>query len=351
MGALDGLRVLDLTWNLPGPYATSILASMGADVVKVEPPRGDPARHTEPLFSMLNAGKRSVVLDLRAGVEDLRALVERADVLVEGFRPGVMARLGCGPDVARAWNPRLVWCSISAYGQDGPRAKEPGHDLNAQALAGLAWLERDAADRPRETVLPVADLSASQAAVSAILGALYARERTGEGTVLDVAMTDAATDWARIWGEGVDLAGPARRRPGARLLGPLVRRLERVKLYALPSYGLFPCRDGRWLALGVVDEDPFWKGLCTALRIPGSELKLPGRILLGPALRPLVALRLRTRDRADWLRRLGDAGVPATPVHDPADARQEPQLAGRARERGGRAPALGEHTAEILARW
>ena len=339
MGALDGVRVLDLTWNLPGPYATSILASMGADVVKLEPPRGDPARHTEPLFSMLNAGKRSVMLDLRADLHRMQALVERADVLVEGFRPGVLARLGCGPDVARAWNPRLVWCSISAYGQDSPRSREPGHDLNAQALSGLSWLERDAVGRPREMVLPVADFSAAQAAVSAILAALYARERTGEGAILDVAMTDAATTWARIWGQGVDLAGAARRQPGAHLLGPLVRRLERVKLYALPSYGLFACRDGLWLALGVVDEDAFWKALCATLKIPGSELKMPGRILLGPALKPLVALRLRTHDRATWLARLAAAGVPATPVlsHAPRDV-----VPG---------PGLGAHTAEVLAGW
>jgi crotonobetainyl-CoA:carnitine CoA-transferase CaiB-like acyl-CoA transferase len=139
---LSGIRVLDLTQNLPGPYATLTLASLGAEVVKIEPPKGDPARHIQPLFSMLNQGKKSVVLDLRddGAKAALRRLVEQSDVLVEGFRPGVMARLGCSPEAALSWNPRLVWCSISAWGRSGPLATAAGHDVNVQAMTGLCWL-------------------------------------------------------------------------------------------------------------------------------------------------------------------------------------------------------------------
>ena len=157
-GPLAGVKVLDFTWNLPGPYATARLVSLGATVWKIEPPRGDPAREVGALFDWLNQGKQSVVLDLKddASRRHIEALITSADVLVEGFRPGVMQRLGCGPDRARALNPGLVWCSISAFGQEGPARGVPGHDLNLQALSGLCHLERDRRGRPRPTVLPVA---------------------------------------------------------------------------------------------------------------------------------------------------------------------------------------------------
>ena len=143
---LSGLKVLDFSQNLPGPYATFLLACWGADVIKVEPPKGDPARFMEPFFSMVNRGKRSVVLDLRdeRSRSAVEALVRWADVLVEGFRPGVMDRLGCGFARAKELNPRIVYCSISAYGQEGPMRDHPGHDLNLQATSGVCHLERDA---------------------------------------------------------------------------------------------------------------------------------------------------------------------------------------------------------------
>ena len=260
-----------------------------------------------------------------------------------------------------------MWCSISAYGQTGPRSRDPGHDLNAQALSGLAWLERDANGKPGENVLPVADFSSGLAAVSGILAALLQRERTGVGVILDVAMTDAALGWAQLWGEGVDLAASANawigRSPiAAALSGSLLERLQRDKLYNLPSYGLFACRDKQWIALGVVDEDPFWRALCGELRLPFGRLRMSGRVLWGPAIRRIVALRLRTHDRAHWLTRLGAAGVPVTPVLDPVQARQEPQFSTRFDAAGvakgpvpggqpvvGRSPGLGEHTAQVLA--
>ncbi len=368
-GPLTGIEVLDLSLNLPGPYATSILRSLGASVTKIEPPRGDPARHMGELFDLVNRGKKSVVLDLKRDPDQahLRSLVARADVLVEGFRPGVMARLGCGAAEALAQNPRLIWCSISAFGATGPRSGEPAHDLNTQALSGLCWLERDAAERPRPTVLPTADLGVALAAVAGINAALLGRARTGRGAILDAAMVDPAASFAAIWSRGVDPGAtaraqfPANARPVAR---SFLRRLSRERLYALPHYGLFRCRDGAWLAIGVVDEDHFWRRLCAMLGIPGlGRLKLPMRMALGGMIRPLVAARVRSANRATWLARAGEADLPLTPVLSPDEARHDPQLAARgvfssdgtprAPVPGSSAiedpaPALGAHTAEVL---
>ena len=292
---LAGLKVLDFSQNLPGPYATFLLAGWGAEVIKVEPPKGDPGRFMEPFFSMVNRGKRSVVLDLRAPESRpaVEALIRWADVLVEGFRPGVMQRLGCGFERARELNPRIVYCSISAYGQGGPLRDHPGHDLNLQALSGVCHLERDAEGEPRGTMLPIADLSSSLLAVSGICAALADRR---EARYLDVAMADGVLSWSSVWGRGVDLASNARRglgsgpieersevtvgRPRRAFAGggvpapsgatnvivevltrPLVAFLERAKLYAMPHYGVFRARCGRWLTLGIVDEGHFWKAL------------------------------------------------------------------------------------------
>lgn len=371
---LRGLRVLDLSLNLPGPYATFILASLGAEVVKLEPPRGDPARNARPFFDMINRGKRSVVLDLREpeSREPMRALVRRSDVLLEGFRPGVMEGLGWGYAAARDENPRLVYCSISAYGQDGPRAREPGHDLNLQALSGVSHLERSAGGAPRRTLLPIADLSTSLAAVAAICAALVARERDGVGQHLDVAMADAVLSWSTLWGVGLDMAGQARRQfaraPGGRALvavaRPFLSMLERQRLYAIPHYGVFVARDGRYLALGIVDEQHFWRRLCEELGLGRwSRLPLPARIASGPLLRRLIARRLGARGRDEWLSRLIEAGVPVTPVLGPEEARGEAQFVARdlfdrhgyvrapvpgSVHVSGTAPDLGEHTAEVL---
>ncbi|MEQ1505263.1 MAG: CoA transferase, partial [Myxococcota bacterium] len=194
---LDGIVVVDLTWNLPGPYASLILASLGAEVIKVEPPRGDPARSMPKLFATLNRGKRGVTVDLttEAGKARLNALLAGADVVLEGFRPGVADRLGCGAAEVRARHPRIVYCSISTWGQTGPLRDLPGHDLNAQALSGVCHLGRDAAGHPHGLPLPVADLSAAMSAVASITAALVGRAADGQGRTLDVAMLDGAVSW------------------------------------------------------------------------------------------------------------------------------------------------------------
>ena len=369
---LEGLEVLDFSQNLPGPYATFLLSSWGANVVKVEPPKGDPARFIEPFFSMVNRGKRSIELDLRdpESRPALEALVRRADVLVDGFRPGVMTRLGCDWPQARELNPRLIYCSISAFGQSGPLRKHPGHDLNLQAISGVCHLERDAEGTPRGTMLPIADLSSSLVAVASITAALHARERTGEGTYLDVAMSDAVLSWANVWGVGVDFAATTEKQLEsggliAKLItAPLIEHLERLKLYAMPQYQVYQCKDKRHLSLGVVDERHFWRSLCEVLDLgPMARLPMAGLIAAGPVLRPLIARRLRKRNAADWCERLRAAGIPASPVLSPKEAVEEAQVRSRGLvdERGwvrsplphaghlsSPPPARGEHTEAIL---
>jgi len=369
---LEGLKVLDFTQNLPGPYATFLLASWGAEVIKVEPPKGDPGRFIKPFFSMVNRGKRSVVLDLRDGASRpaLEGLVKWADVLVEGFRPGVMTRLGCDYEAARALNPSILYCSISAFGQQGPLRDHPGHDLNLQSLGGVCHMERDAKGEPRYSMLPIADLSSSLLAVSGICAALAARRETGEGAYLDVAMADGVVSWANLWGLGVDLAGDAEKQLGGggpavqALTRPLLEFLDRVKLYAMPHYGVFRCRDGAYLSLGIVDETHFWKALCDELDLaPLAKVPLPARIAAGPALRPLVARRLRKRPRDEWLARFERAGVPASAVVRPDEVAGLPQVKARGMvdARGwarsplpgavfpdAEAPERGEHTDQVL---
>lgn len=369
---LAGLRVLDFTQNLPGPYATFMLASLGAEVIKIEPPRGDPGRNIGPFFELINRGKKSIVLDLRDGAnaDVLESLVKSADILIEGFRPGVMGRLGCDPETARRWNDKLIYCSISAFGQEGPRRAEPGHDLNLQALTGVCYLERDESGNPRGSLLPVADMSSSLVAVAAICAAVA----KGEGTTIDVAMADAVLSWAHIWGQGIDLGAPVReigeRGGGARIAAGFARRtllagLDRMKLYAMPHYSVYRCRDGRHIALGIVDEKHFWKALCQVLGLGGlARIPLPARTATGPVLRRVIGLRLRTRTLDDWMQRMIEAGVPATPCLTPSEAAREPQFVARgmvgshgqvrsplpgAAHLNGSAPTLGEHTESVLA--
>jgi crotonobetainyl-CoA:carnitine CoA-transferase CaiB-like acyl-CoA transferase len=369
-GPLTGVRVLDWTQQLPGPYAAWNLAALGAEVVKVEPPRGDAARRVGALFDVVNGGKQSVALDLRDPADQarFRGLVGAVDVVIEGFRPGVAARLGCDPAWAVATHPRLIWCAISAFGQVGPAAATPGHDLNAQALAGLPWLERSAGGAPRPSVLPVADFGAAATAVSAILAALVARERTGRGALLDVAMSDTVAHWAQVWGQGADLATPAEaalrrwigRSAARRWLAPLAR----TRLYALPAYGVFRCADGAWLAVGIVDEPHFWRALCRALGLRGlGRLGLGAQLLTGRLVRPVVAARLATRGRAHWLAVLEAADVPVSPVLSLDEVRAHPQLGPRgwtatgalrppipgASAPQGPGPALGAHDAPWIA--
>jgi crotonobetainyl-CoA:carnitine CoA-transferase CaiB-like acyl-CoA transferase len=293
---LAGLRVLDLSIWRPGPYATQLLAEIGADVLKIEPPGGDPMRIYPELFASLSANKRSIVLDLKDDADRAHALelAASADVVIEGFRPGVVARLGVGYDDVRAVNPSVVYCSLSGMGQTGGLALAPAHDLNYQAWAGALCPD---GGEPITGRLPIADLSGGMAAAFAICAALVRRARTGAGEYIDVAMADVLATWtgaATPRAEGADL--------GAR---------------GVPGYGIFATSDGRHLALSIISEDHFWKALCTVLGLDDArDLSFVERTAELDDLQARIADAIAQHDRDPLVGRLLAADVPAAAVLD-----------------------------------
>lgn len=296
-GLLPGVRVLDLSIWRPGPYATQLLVELGADVVKIEPPGGDPMRVFPTLFAVLNAGKRSAAVDLK-DTEQHDAVVELAsdaDVVVEGFRPGVVRTLGVDDSSIRRVNPSVVYCSISGYGQDSPLADLPGHDVNYQAWAG-ALEPRTDADAPVVPRPPIADLAGGAYAALAVCAALLRRARTGEGESIDVSMTDVLASWT---GAVPPLTLPDGQEVGGQVAG----------------YGTFRTADGGWVALGVISEDHFWTALTRALGLDDAAgLSFVERLALGAQLDARIAEAIAVRKRDDLVRDLAAAGVPASPV-------------------------------------
>lgn len=366
--ALSGIRVLDLAPLLPGAFATMWLGDLGADVIKIEAPGGDFTRwlgdESEdggglgPYFAAVNRNKRSVVLDLKTedGQAALHELAAAADVLVEGFRPGVMARLGADYATLRAANPRLIYCSISGFGQEGSRRSVPGHDLTYLALAGVLGFNRGGDGQPHPLPVQVADIGAgTMPALTAILAALFHRERSGEGQFIDVAMLDGALSWLYF-------------------LLPLARRADMAEAgqgmltgQAL-CYNIYETADGRHLAVGAL-EPHFWAAVCEAIGRPD----LAG---LGLNPQPGAAERLaevraifRSRSLADWLHRLDEERTACAPVCTLEEALADPIIAARGLIREGETPQiafparlsatpaairrppprLGEHTEEILS--
>jgi len=262
MQPLSGIVVLDFTTLLPGPLATLMLAEAGAEVIKIERPGGEDMRHYEPrfdgesaMFAQLNRGKKSLVLDLKSAQarDKLMPLIERADVLVEQFRPGVMARLNLGYDAVKAINPKLVYCSITGYGQSGPRAGEAGHDLNYIGNTGLLALNPGPADRPVVPPALIADIAGGTLpAVTNILLALRQRDRTGEGCHLDIAMTDAMFTFASHALATGHATGTFPGMGGARLTG------------GSPRYQLYPTKDGPLVCCAAL-EQRFWEPFTAAI--------------------------------------------------------------------------------------
>ena len=278
---LSGIRVLDLTRLLPGPVATRHLADMGADVVKIEDTgAGDYAREMGPLhegtsvfFRLANRNKRGMRLELKnpKGCEVFLRLAKKADVVVEGFRPGVMARLGLGYDALAAVNPRLVYCSITGYGQDGPYADRAGHDINYIGYAGVGD-QIGTAEAPVVPNFQIADLlGGALTSVMGILAALIDSKSSGRGRHVDVAMTDAVFAHAILPLLGYLEHGKAARR-GTGMLGG-----------GLPCYNVYRTRDGRWMAVGAL-ERKFWETLCDILGCPELKGK---HIVYGEEARPV----------------------------------------------------------------
>jgi crotonobetainyl-CoA:carnitine CoA-transferase CaiB-like acyl-CoA transferase len=332
---LRGIKILDFSIWRPGPTATSLLASLGADVLKVEPPGGDPMRYYEGLFAEINAGKRSVVLNLKDSPGRGRALelARRADVVVEGFRPGVMTRLGLDDGAVRASNPKVVYCSISGYGQQGPRAGLPGHDVNYQAWAGALTPDGGLGAMP---TLPAADLASSTTAAFGICAALLGRVSSGQGTYLDVAMADVMATWTGR-------------------VGPQGRRDPAPERPPVPGYGLFVTADNRQISLGVVNEQAFWSGLCQELGLEDvAGLDFEARSARGAELQKDVGAAIATREREGLVQALAAVGVPVAPVlsrDEMVASTPYPLFPIRLAlpERPGPVPALDEHRGQGFA--
>ncbi|HEV2236981.1 MAG TPA: CaiB/BaiF CoA-transferase family protein [Ktedonobacterales bacterium] len=367
---LHGLRVLDLTRLLPGPYAGHMLAELGADVIKVEDPaQGDGARATAPFaashavgFAAINAGKRSIALNLKApaGREVLLRLVDGADILLEGFRPGTLARLGLAHDTLLARNPRLIVCALTGYGQDGPYRLRAGHDLNYMGYAGLLAQLARPGEAPHAPGMQIADVAGGALmAVIGMLAALVARGVSGRGQVVDVAMLDGCMALAPR-DMAFAAAGVGETDPGAgRLNG------------ALPCYHTYATADGRAVTLAAL-EAKFWAEFCRRVGRPDLEPRqAPDDDREREATIAELAALFRTRTRDEWVALLGDTDSCVGPVNTLAEARADPQVRARGlllastdgapRVRAvprmsaapspalGPAPALGEHTAAVLA--
>ena len=340
MRPLEGLFVLDFTTLLPGPMATLLLAEAGADVLKIERPGGEEMRHYAPRwgresvnFALLNRGKKSLALDLKepAARDRLRPLLERADVLVEQFRPGVMARLGLDYESVSDINPRLVYCSITGYGQTGPKRDVAGHDLNYIGDAGLLALSMGDSARPVVPPALIADIAGgAYPAVLNILLTLRERERTGRGRRLDIAMADSLFPFL-YWAVGQGLA-----------TGTWPGNGDSLVTGGTPRYRLYPTRDGRVVAAAPI-EQRFWEVFCDVIGLE-PELRDDARDPAATAAR--VAEIVRGADAETWRARFTGRDCCCSIVADVREAMADPHF----RERGlfahvlvnedGRIPAL-----------
>jgi crotonobetainyl-CoA:carnitine CoA-transferase CaiB-like acyl-CoA transferase len=343
---LAGIRVVDFSMFVPGPFATAMLADLGAEVTKVEMPGGDPGRGYVPVqFETENRNKRSLALDLKnpAAKEIVHRLVGQADVVVEGFRPGVAKRLSIDFESLKKSNPKLIGCSISGYGQTGPWRERPGHDVNYVAAAGALAFPGQWLKPPARSSLPVADMGGGAFAAVAILAALH----EGKGAYLDLSLFESAFFWAAM-------------RHG---LDPEVD----PRAHIFPVNDVFETQDGKRLTLGILEEH-FWGNFVKLVPELGEERfsNDSSRRKNGDALSRLLERVMKEKTAADWLKLCDANDVPVDLCVTPGEAARHPQLVERqATERGyakfpvwangrrggairRRTPKLGEHTREIL---
>jgi crotonobetainyl-CoA:carnitine CoA-transferase CaiB-like acyl-CoA transferase len=330
MSPLDGLTVVDLTRVLSGPYCTMMLGDMGARVIKVEQPgRGDDTRAWGPpfvgkesaYFLSINRNKESLTLDLKqAGARRvLESLLDRADVIVENFRPGTMDRLGFGYDTVAKRLPRIIYCSISGFGHTGPRREEPGYDAVIQAEAGLMSITGAADGPPFRLGVAIADIVSGMFAAQGVAFALLARERTGRGQHVDVGMLDA-TAALLTYQAGIYFA-----------TGSTPGRLGNRHPTIVP-YETFQAADGEFVV--AVGNDEQWRRFCAVLAAPALEgderfASNRGRVSNYETLRPLLVEKLRARTRAAWVKELKAAGVPCGSVREVAEVLKDEQLIAR----------------------
>jgi crotonobetainyl-CoA:carnitine CoA-transferase CaiB-like acyl-CoA transferase len=371
--SLEGIRVLDMTQVMAGPYAAMLLADLGAGVIKLEPPAGDSTRRMPgaigtdtPAFNAVNRGKRSIVVDLKrkAGQEVCARLAAATDILIENYRPGVLAALGLGYDTLAAVNPRLIYASISGYGQTGPARGKGGFDLVAQGVSGIMSITGDADGPPVKAGVPLTDLGAGLFAVIGILAALRARETTGMGQHVDTSLVDAGVALS-VWeateyfsGAGVPVALGSAHRMNA-------------------PYQAIACADG-YITLGGAN-DRIFKKICDVLGHPEwltmpEYSDNPARVRHRDSLAKRIEAVTGTHPRSHWLSLFDANDIPCGPINDYAQVFADPQVQaramvvetdhpslGRIRTLGspikmsatppnvGRpAPRLGEHTDEVL---
>jgi crotonobetainyl-CoA:carnitine CoA-transferase CaiB-like acyl-CoA transferase len=372
---LDGVRVLDLSHALAGPYCTMLLGDLGADVIKIEPPSGDQARKWGPpfidgeaaYFLSVNRNKRSVVLDLKRpeGRKSADALAMQADVVVENFKPGAAARLGLGAHELQARKPLLVYASISGFGQNQPQLA--GYDQIAQGTSGMMSVNATPDGPPIKVGIPIGDISAGMFAAHAILASLVERARTGRGRYIDIALNDALLalftyQAGRLFATGQE---PSREGNHHATIAP---------------YGTFAVSDG-FINIAVATDVQYLR-FCEAIGAP--ELATDPRFGTNPQRQALrsqlireIEARLRDGTRAEWLARFEKQGIPAGPIQDMAEAFESPlatarnmrvvidhPVAGRISQVGAPwkldaqsspirrpPPLLGEHTAEVLHEW
>lgn len=375
---LSAYKVLDLTTFLSGPFCTQILADLGADVVKVEPPEGDSSRTIPPhfvgddsaYFISANRGKRSVAIDMKEprGLELVKALIGQADVVVDNFRPGVAARLGLNIGSLRAENSRLVWASISGFGQTGPWSERPAYDMIVQALSGVMSLTGEPGSPAVRLGIPAGDIVAGMYAAIAINAALADRERTGEGRHIDISMLDCQLAMLSYQSSYALVSGNTPQPQGARH-------------DSIPTYRSFRARDGRELVV-TANTERMWRGLCEALglqkllqdaRFASSTLRLSHR----EALWSVLEEAFLQRTAVEWIEPLMKHDVPVALIKTVPEALEDARQSGRgmieslARPNGDSVevvgnpikfqgektqtptypPALGEHAHEVLVQW
>jgi crotonobetainyl-CoA:carnitine CoA-transferase CaiB-like acyl-CoA transferase len=364
---LSGVRIVDVTTSYAGPYCTQILAALGAEVVKVEPPAGDEARAWGPpfvegdsaLFLAANAGKRSLAIDLRRGVDAVRRLAESADVFVQSLRPGLADELGLGPDRLRAANARLVYCSIGSYGQTGPKRLLPGYDALMQAAGGVISVTGEPGRPGVRVGVSLIDQGTGCWAALAIVAALLERATTGEGRLVDVSLYETALAYV-----------------GYHLIGYLETGVlpspQGTGFPSIAPYQVHQARDGGLMIAAA--NDRLFGAVCAVLGRP--ELADDPRFATNPErvrhraeLTAALEERLLQEDRAVWLERFAAAGVPAAPVATMADIAADPQtealgilqqlgaftllapplnLDGERLAHPAPPPALGAHSREVL---
>ncbi|WP_106497919.1 CaiB/BaiF CoA transferase family protein [Lentibacillus sp. Marseille-P4043] len=368
---LKSIRILDLTRLLPGPYCTMLLADFGAEVIKVEDAKmGDYARAYEPkldedstLFHSLNRNKKSVCLNLKSaeGKADFLRMVEKADVVVESFRPGVMERLGLNYDVLKRLNPKLIYCAVTGFGQTGPYAKQPGHDLNYLSYAGLLNLMGEKGGKPVIPATQIADIGGgAYPAVVGILLALFEREKSGTGQFVDISMMDGVISWLQTV------------LPNYLMKNEIPKRGEQLLDGGRACYAVYETKDNRFISVGAL-EPKFWQAFCQTINrtdfIPLLEAPLHEQHRLKYEIQTIMS----KKTLAEWLAVFSDIEACVSPVLDFAEMMNDPQV--RAREMiqtvkhntlgavkqigvpiklsktpgeiRTQAPRLGEHTAEM----